>query len=150
MSEHHPEDWQPARPALRSIAHFSLSGNTLPSAFAVSLLAARPLPSAPAAQAWGIRTIITALIAFFPTKADGALAGLDYTATERKKLALASRRWQCAKCARPEAADADADAYADADADAVPTPVPRSLFGTPRPSLLATDRPARPLRLEAT
>ena len=29
--------------------------------------------------AWGIRTIITALIAFFPSKADGALAGLDCT-----------------------------------------------------------------------
>ena len=29
--------------------------------------------------AWGIRTIITALIAFMPSKADGALAGLDYT-----------------------------------------------------------------------
>ena len=50
--------------------------------------------------AWGIRTIITALIAFFPTKAEGALAGLDYTAAERRKLAAASRGWSCAKCVR--------------------------------------------------
>ena len=48
--------------------------------------------------AWGIRTIITALIAFFPTKAEGALAGLDYTDGERRKLAVDSRRWQCPTC----------------------------------------------------
>ena len=48
--------------------------------------------------AWGIRTIITALIAFFPTKAEGALAGLDYTDGERRKLAVESRRWQCPTC----------------------------------------------------
>ena len=30
--------------------------------------------------AWGIRTIITALIAFFPSKADGALAGFNRAA----------------------------------------------------------------------
>lgn len=72
--------------------------------------------------AWGIRTIITALIAFFPTKvcksgalnmpkatitltpvcpipqAEGALAGLDYTDAERRNLASASRGWQCARC----------------------------------------------------
>jgi len=48
--------------------------------------------------AWGIRTIITALIAFFPTKAEGALAGLDYTDGERRKLAVDSRRWRCPTC----------------------------------------------------
>ncbi|KAL3921303.1 MAG: hypothetical protein SGPRY_004952, partial [Prymnesium sp.] len=49
-------------------------------------------------EAWGIRTIITALIAFFPTKADGALAGLDYSAAERQKLAKASLQWRCGIC----------------------------------------------------
>ena len=34
--------------------------------------------------AWGVRTIITALMGFFPTKADGALAGLDYSDEERR------------------------------------------------------------------
>ena len=48
--------------------------------------------------AWGIRTIITALIAFFPTKADGALAGLDYPDEERRVLAKESRKWQCKLC----------------------------------------------------
>ena len=48
--------------------------------------------------AWGIRTIITALIAFMPTKADGALAGLDYTDEERRELAARSHAWQCPSC----------------------------------------------------
>ena len=48
--------------------------------------------------AWGIRTIITALIAFFPSKADGALAGLDYPDDERRVLAAASRKWCCPRC----------------------------------------------------
>uniref|UniRef100_A0A7S4BNU4 UBC core domain-containing protein n=2 Tax=Chrysotila carterae TaxID=13221 RepID=A0A7S4BNU4_CHRCT len=48
--------------------------------------------------AWGIRTIIMALIAFFPTKAEGALAGLDYTDEERRALARQSLHWRCARC----------------------------------------------------
>ena len=48
--------------------------------------------------AWGIRTIITALIAFMPTKADGALAGLDYTDEERRELAARSHAWHCPSC----------------------------------------------------
>jgi len=48
--------------------------------------------------AWGVRTILTALIAFFPTKADGALAGLDYSDAERRALATRSLAWRCPKC----------------------------------------------------
>lgn len=48
--------------------------------------------------AWGIRTIITALTAFFPSKAEGALAGLDYTDKERRTLAERSATWRCATC----------------------------------------------------
>mmetsp|Transcript_53172 Transcript_53172/g.122161 ORF Transcript_53172/g.122161 Transcript_53172/m.122161 type:complete len:297 (-) Transcript_53172:469-1359(-) len=48
--------------------------------------------------AWGIRTIITALIAFFPSKAEGALAALDYTAEERQQLARRSLSWRCPRC----------------------------------------------------
>jgi ubiquitin-conjugating enzyme E2 J1 len=48
--------------------------------------------------AWGIRTIITALIAFMPTKAEGALAGLDYTNEERRELAIRSQAWACPSC----------------------------------------------------
>lgn len=45
-----------------------------------------------------MRTILTALIAFFPTKADGALAGLDYSDAERRSLAARSIAWRCSKC----------------------------------------------------
>ena len=48
--------------------------------------------------AWGVRTILTALIAFFPTKAEGALAGLDYSDDERRVLAARSLAWRCPKC----------------------------------------------------
>ncbi|PHZ08864.1 UBC-like protein [Rhizopus microsporus ATCC 52813] len=37
--------------------------------------------------AWGIRTILLAVIAFFPTEAKGAIGGLDYTQAERRQLA---------------------------------------------------------------
>ena len=48
--------------------------------------------------AWGIRTIITALVGFFPSKAEGALAGLDYTDEERRELAARSATYQCPVC----------------------------------------------------
>jgi len=67
--------------------------------------------------AWGIRTIITALIAFFPSKAEGALAGLDYTDGERKKLATDSRRWRCPTC---HLCMADALPLADGDDGTTP------------------------------
>ncbi|KAG1240246.1 hypothetical protein G6F68_017850 [Rhizopus microsporus] len=37
--------------------------------------------------AWGIRTILLAVIAFFPTHAKGAIGGLDYPPEERARLA---------------------------------------------------------------
>lgn len=48
--------------------------------------------------AWGVRTIMTALIAFFPSPADGAIGGLDYTAAERSRLAAHSLAWRCEGC----------------------------------------------------
>ena len=52
--------------------------------------------------AWGIRTMITALVAFFPTPADGALGSLSYTAAERAELARRSRAGErCARCDPP-------------------------------------------------
>jgi ubiquitin-conjugating enzyme E2 J1 len=47
---------------------------------------------------WGIRTILTALIGFMPTRGDGAVGALDFTEEERRQLACASRRWSCARC----------------------------------------------------
>ena len=48
--------------------------------------------------AWGIRTMITALVAFFPTPADGALGALQWRPDERRKLALESQTWRCPCC----------------------------------------------------
>ncbi|KAI9279782.1 ubiquitin-conjugating enzyme/RWD-like protein [Sporodiniella umbellata] len=55
--------------------------------------------------AWGIRTILLAIIAFFPTHAKGAIGGLDYTKKERARLAKESNRWRCSDCSL-EAEDA--------------------------------------------
>ena len=40
---------------------------------------------------WSVRTALVALIAFLPTKADGALGSLEYTKEERQALAATSR-----------------------------------------------------------
>lgn len=48
--------------------------------------------------AWGIRLILEALISFLPTPADGAIGALDWSSTERKRLAAKSTSWQCALC----------------------------------------------------
>lgn len=40
---------------------------------------------------WSVRTALVALIAFMPTKPDGALGSLDYTKEERRALAVKSR-----------------------------------------------------------
>ncbi|CAI7736551.1 unnamed protein product [Closterium sp. NIES-53] len=40
---------------------------------------------------WSVRTALVALIAFMPTKPDGALGSLDYPKDERRKLAIKSR-----------------------------------------------------------
>ncbi|CAM9556565.1 unnamed protein product [Ectocarpus fasciculatus] len=48
--------------------------------------------------AWGIRLILEALISFFPSPSHGALGGLDWSAEERKRLAVESRQWKCYKC----------------------------------------------------
>ncbi|KAG1625123.1 hypothetical protein G6F45_009434 [Rhizopus arrhizus] len=48
--------------------------------------------------AWGIRTILLAVIAFFPTHAKGAIGGLDYPPEERARLARESIKWVCPDC----------------------------------------------------
>ena len=40
---------------------------------------------------WSVRTALTALVAFMPTPADGAIGSLDYTQDERRALAAKSR-----------------------------------------------------------
>ncbi|KAG2197902.1 hypothetical protein INT46_003209 [Mucor plumbeus] len=48
--------------------------------------------------AWGIRTVLLAVIGFFPTEARGAIGGLDYTKEERRRLAKKSIGWICPIC----------------------------------------------------
>uniref|UniRef100_A0A6B2LB88 UBC core domain-containing protein n=1 Tax=Arcella intermedia TaxID=1963864 RepID=A0A6B2LB88_9EUKA len=47
---------------------------------------------------WGVRTAILAIIGFFPTRGDGAIASLDWPKTVRQKLARESMGWKCEKC----------------------------------------------------
>lgn len=46
---------------------------------------------------WGIRTILTALIAFMPSRAEG-VGALDYPNADRRRLAKLSGGWQCDRC----------------------------------------------------
>lgn len=46
---------------------------------------------------WGIRTIITALVGFMPSKAEG-VGALDYPDSDRKALARKSWHFQCQRC----------------------------------------------------
>ncbi len=45
-----------------------------------------------------VRTVLIAIIAFMPTKGDGAIASLDWPKEERHKLAVKSISWKCDKC----------------------------------------------------
>jgi len=47
---------------------------------------------------WSVRTVILAIIGFFPTRGDGAIASLDWSKQEREKLSKASLGWKCEKC----------------------------------------------------
>ncbi|KAJ1612032.1 Ubc6p like ubiquiting conjugating enzyme E2 [Cryptosporidium canis] len=48
--------------------------------------------------AWGIRTMLDALHAFFPTPGEGAIHSLDWSPEIRKKLAKESVSWRCSIC----------------------------------------------------
>lgn len=46
---------------------------------------------------WGIRTILTALVGFMPSKSEG-LGALDYSAEDRRALARKSLSFECPRC----------------------------------------------------
>lgn len=48
--------------------------------------------------AWGIRTALMALQAFFTTEAKGAIGGIDAPKEERSRLAKLSGDWTCSVC----------------------------------------------------
>lgn len=47
---------------------------------------------------WGVDSALTSLMAFMPTKAEGAVGGIDSSDGERRALALQSRSWRCPHC----------------------------------------------------
>lgn len=50
--------------------------------------------------AWGIRTAILALIAFMPTKAEGAIGGIDMQVNARKEICRDSSSYVCRTCGK--------------------------------------------------
>ncbi|KAF8951980.1 Ubiquitin-conjugating enzyme E2 J1, partial [Entomortierella lignicola] len=48
--------------------------------------------------AWGIRTVLVAVMGFLPTQSKGAIGGLDTSVEARKALAIKSRTWVCPTC----------------------------------------------------
>jgi ubiquitin-conjugating enzyme E2 J1 len=76
--------------------------------------------------AWGIRTILEAIISFMPSKSEGAIGGLNWSKEERKKCVKKSLSYKCPHCGSikdlvPAEANSDEDGtkkstnkYADA------------------------------------
>lgn len=50
--------------------------------------------------AWGVRLILEALISFMPTSGEGAIGALDFSTSERKRLAKVSVDYTCDTCGR--------------------------------------------------
>mmetsp|Transcript_22625 Transcript_22625/g.33080 ORF Transcript_22625/g.33080 Transcript_22625/m.33080 type:complete len:308 (-) Transcript_22625:212-1135(-) len=48
--------------------------------------------------AWGVRTMLEAIISFLPSEGGGAIGALDWTPAERKKLAAESHSYCCPVC----------------------------------------------------
>eukprot|EP00597_Dinobryon_sp_UTEXLB2267_P006539 CAMPEP_0170065066 /NCGR_PEP_ID=MMETSP0019_2-20121128/5297_1 /TAXON_ID=98059 /ORGANISM="Dinobryon sp., Strain UTEXLB2267" /LENGTH=289 /DNA_ID=CAMNT_0010271851 /DNA_START=57 /DNA_END=926 /DNA_ORIENTATION=- len=48
--------------------------------------------------AWGVRTMLEAIISFLPSEGAGAIGALDWTPEERKKLAIESNSYCCPLC----------------------------------------------------
>ncbi|KAF9317813.1 hypothetical protein BG003_000279 [Podila horticola] len=48
--------------------------------------------------AWGIRTVLVAVMGFLPTESKGAIGGLDTSVEARKALAVRSKAWKCQVC----------------------------------------------------
>ncbi|KAK3841433.1 MAG: ubiquitin-conjugating enzyme/RWD-like protein [Linnemannia gamsii] len=48
--------------------------------------------------AWGIRTVLVAVMGFLPTQSKGAIGGLDTSVEARKALAIKSKSWVCQTC----------------------------------------------------
>lgn len=84
---------------------------------------------------WGIRTILTALVGFMPSKPTG-LGSLDYPDKERVVLAKKSVSYECPRCGAAVAAQLPPLAAPPAVAtEVVPSPaIPTALAAAPQPA----------------
>jgi hypothetical protein len=48
--------------------------------------------------AWGVRTMLEAIVSFLPSYGAGAIGALEWPASERKKLAVESQSYVCSHC----------------------------------------------------
>eukprot|EP00605_Chrysophyceae_sp_TOSAG23-4_P001265 GSChrysophyteH1.ASY1.ANO1.1376.1 assembled CDS len=48
--------------------------------------------------AWGVRTMLEAIISFLPSHGAGAIGAIEWPASERRKLAVESRSFRCPHC----------------------------------------------------
>eukprot|EP00457_Paulinella_chromatophora_P012936 gb/GEZN01013190.1/.p1 GENE.gb/GEZN01013190.1/~~gb/GEZN01013190.1/.p1 ORF type:complete len:322 (-),score=80.85 gb/GEZN01013190.1/:43-1008(-) len=76
--------------------------------------------------AWGIRTVLIALIAFFPTKPQGGIGSLDYSSREKQALAAKSRDFKCEVCCKkniellPDVSAAEKEMWMKKPKEAIP------------------------------
>ncbi|KAF8822173.1 ubiquitin-conjugating enzyme subfamily protein [Cardiosporidium cionae] len=75
--------------------------------------------------AWGIRTMLGALCAFFSTPSEGAIHSLDWAPEIRKKLAKDSIHWTCPSCKK---SNQEIVAEKCSEASSKPPPIPRNLL----------------------
>lgn len=68
--------------------------------------------------AWGVRTMLEAIISFLPSEGGGAIGALDWTPSERKKLAEESAAFVCPLCGPVRALLREADPMAKEERDA--------------------------------
>ncbi|KAJ8602419.1 hypothetical protein CTAYLR_001221 [Chrysophaeum taylorii] len=94
--------------------------------------------------AWGIRTILEALIAFFPTPADSSIGALQWRPDERSALAVASRDWVCPQCG-PVAALLENEKSQDTHPTPPPPPPPEALRFVVREDPTPATQPPSPV-----
>ncbi|RUS33671.1 ubiquitin-conjugating enzyme/RWD-like protein [Jimgerdemannia flammicorona] len=90
ITGYHPEFWQPAWGSMFVPFYYycSSSARTFPIFLNSRIATSTAL----------VRTVMVGIMGFFPTKANGAIGGIDYSEEERKILAKRSRSWTCPTC----------------------------------------------------
>ena len=66
--------------------------------------------------AWGIRTMLEAIISFLPSEGNGAIGALDWTPDERRRLASESHSFNCPLCGKVKDLMLDPESVGNSDA----------------------------------